>query len=150
MIQSSGPQARNVMANWPHPGNLVYLTPGSCHRFESKSLSSAADGAFIHFWSKPYIIHASKHLAGTKSISRPLPWWLCGTSSQSAHATGSVQPADSLVEDKSVGVSHAGGLKMHLSQPMMLCAKVCGSDSLGSTEGFHLSKMSKHLIPSTV
>jgi hypothetical protein len=47
-----------------------------------------------------------------------------------------------LVGDKSVAGFTVGGLKMHLSQPMMLCAKVCGSDSLGSTKGFHFSKTS--------
>jgi hypothetical protein len=76
---------------------------------------------------------------------------LCGKTSQGAHATGSVQPADSLVEGKSVcRIAKLAGLKLHLCQPMMLCAKVCGSDSLESIKGSSLETEQYLNIPPTL
>jgi len=113
------PQARNVMANWPQPWQpglpCIRLLPS----IRVEQLSYAADVAFIHFRNDLCILSMHRNVLQSRFDKL-----LCGKSSQGAHATGSAQPADSFVEDKSVAGSHAGGLKMHLSQPMMLCAKV--------------------------
>jgi hypothetical protein len=106
------PQARNVMANWPQPWQpgLPCIRLLLLIRVEQLSYAFRNDLCIL-----------SMHRNVLQSRFDKL---LCGKSSQGAHATGSAQPADSFVEDKSVAGSHAGGLKMHLSQPMMLCAKV--------------------------